>query len=93
MDAMWNDRGLQLSLHKLLEIVGEALNQAYKLDNSMATRIPQLRRFVEIRNRVTHGYDSVDYAIVWQVSTERIPPLVAAIEAVLESAPPIPETP
>lgn len=59
------DRQLQLSLHKLVEIVGEALNQASKLDHSLERQIPNLRRFVNVRNYFIHDYDSVDYSIVW----------------------------
>ncbi len=88
LDDMWNDRGLQLSLHKLLEIVGEALNQAGKSDPETASRIPNLRRFVDMRNQITHGYDSVDYAVVWQVATERIPSLVSVLDTLLKQAPP-----
>jgi uncharacterized protein with HEPN domain len=92
IEDMWRDRSLQLSLHKLLEIVGEALNQASRFDPETAAAIPNLRRFVDLRNQITHGYDSVDYAIVWQVATERIPPLITVLERLLEQAPPVPET-
>jgi uncharacterized protein with HEPN domain len=89
VDLMWQDRGLQLILHKLLEIVGEALNQAYKHDQAVATSIPHLRRIVDMRNQITHGYDSVDYAIVWQVATQQIPPLHQALDALLAHSPSI----
>lgn len=41
VDDMWNDRSLQLSLHKLLEIVGEALNQAGKFDSIADAKPPR----------------------------------------------------
>ena len=91
VDDMWADRSLQLSLHKLLEIVGEALNQASRSDPSIAAAVPDLRRYVDMRNQITHGYDSVDYAIVWQVATERIPALAVALEDLLDEAPPAPD--
>lgn len=90
IEDMWHDRGLQLILHKLVEIVGEALNQASKLDETIEPHIPNLRRFVNVRNYFVHDYGSVDYSIVWQIATERIPQLVPAIDALLESAPPLP---
>lgn len=83
IEAMWQDRSLQLSLHKLLEIVGEALNKASKIDPDIESDIPNLRRFVGLRNQITHGYDSVDYAVVWQIATERIPPLHEALDGLL----------
>jgi uncharacterized protein with HEPN domain len=35
---------------------------------------------VGLRNRLIHGYDDVDYDIVWRILAEDIPPLVAALE-------------
>lgn len=57
------NRGLQLILHKLLEIMGEALNQLNRSDTDTAARIPNLRRFVNLRNQMTHGYSTVDYPL------------------------------
>lgn len=87
LENMWKERSLQLSLHKLLEIVGEALNQASKIDPDIESDIPNLRRFVGVRNQITHGYDSVDYAVVWQISKERIPPLLEALDKLLGPEP------
>ncbi len=89
IEDMWSDRGLQLILRKLLEIVGEALNQASKHDPEMKVAIPNLREYVTLRNRITHGYDSVDYAIVWRVSSREIPELRAVLDELLEQAPPL----
>lgn len=88
---MWNDRGLQLSLHKLLEIVGEALAQAQKSDAELVSAIPDLRLAIDMRNRLTHGYDSVSYAVVWHVAKEDAPLLRDAIEELLRQAPPLKE--
>lgn len=88
VEAVRTGRGLQLILHKLLEIVGEALNQASKLDPSVTPTIPDLRRFVNMRNRITHGYDSVDYAAVWRVAAEEIPRLRAVLDELLKQRPP-----
>jgi len=78
-------------LHKLLEIVGEALNQAYKAEAEATSAIPNLRRFVNMRNRITHGYDSVNYTVIWRVASEEIPPLRATLDEILRQAPPLKE--
>jgi uncharacterized protein with HEPN domain len=59
-DEFLDDYILQLAVWKLVEIVGEALRQAERLDPTVAGDIPELRRIVDTRNRITHGYDSVD---------------------------------
>jgi hypothetical protein len=43
-----------------LEIIGEALGQARHADETLETRLPKLPRIVALRNRVIHGYDTVD---------------------------------
>lgn len=83
------NRGLQLILHKLLEIVGEALNQVAKSDPGTASKIPNLHRFVNLRNQVTHGYASVDYSIVWDVFERQIPELNIVVTNLLTEAPPL----
>ena len=37
-----------------------------------------------MRNRVVHGYDSVDLDIVWTTARERIPALLALIEPLIQ---------
>ncbi|MCC6469129.1 MAG: DUF86 domain-containing protein [Alphaproteobacteria bacterium] len=38
-----------------------------------------------MRDRVTHGYDTIDWSIVWQVVTTELPRAVAQIESILVS--------
>lgn len=38
----------------------------------------------DTRDRLTHGYDRVDYAVIWSTVTDDLPPLVPGLEAVLE---------
>jgi uncharacterized protein with HEPN domain len=90
-DEILDDRALQLILHKLIEIVGEALNQASKLDPSLKDTIPNLRRFVDVRNYFTHDYRSVDYSIVWQIATVYVPQLDEYLVELLKSDPDLPE--
>jgi uncharacterized protein with HEPN domain len=89
VDEMLEDRGLQLILHKLLEIIGEALNHVGKADGEVAAAIPDLRRFVNLRNQITHGYDTVDYAVIWQVATQRNPTLNITLYWLLVDATPV----
>lgn len=48
----------------LIEIVGEALHQAERTDLAVAQRVPELRDIVNTRNRITHGHDSVSFALL-----------------------------
>jgi uncharacterized protein with HEPN domain len=80
------DRMLQLSLVRLVEIVGEA---ASRISASTRERHPQLPwpQIAGMRNRLIHGYDFVDYDILWQTVGEDLPALVAALEPLVPALP------
>lgn len=82
------DRGLQLIVHKLLEIVGEALSKAVQEERDIAASVPNLRRYISLRNQITHGYESVDYGILWNVSQRYIPERQSNLGVLLRNAPP-----
>jgi uncharacterized protein with HEPN domain len=66
---------LRSAVERQLEIIGEALGMAAKDDDSLQEIIPDLPRIVGLRNRLIHGYDSVDPELVWDVVKTKIPPL------------------
>ena len=84
-----SDRMLQLSLVRLVEIVGEA---ASRVSVDTRRRYPQVPwpQIAGMRNRLIHGYDFVDYDILWQTVREDLPALVAALERLM---PPLPFDP
>src|SRR5262245_48147204 len=47
-------------VERQFEIIGEALNRATDEDPALTDDLPDLRRIVGLRNRLIHGYDSVD---------------------------------
>jgi len=76
------DRKLNLSLVRLLEIVGEAANRIPRQDRDRCADIPW-SEIVGLRNRLIHGYDEVDFDILWQIVTEDLPPLVITLKKIL----------
>lgn len=76
------DRILNLALVRLLEIIGEAANRVPKDEQQRYPQIPW-PEIVGLRHRLIHGYDRVDFDIVWQISTRDLPQLVAELEAIL----------
>ncbi|HEY7220389.1 MAG TPA: HepT-like ribonuclease domain-containing protein [Candidatus Binatia bacterium] len=76
------DRKLNLSLVRLLEIVGEAASRVPKQERDRYSDIPW-SEIVGLRNRLIHGYDEVDFDILWQIVTQDLPPLVTALERIL----------
>ena len=79
------DRGLQLILTRLLEIIGEA---AARIPQEWRERYPTIpwSSAVSIRNRLIHGYDDVDLDIVWQTVREDLPRLIEMLENALDQS-------
>ena len=80
--ALDSERMLNLSLVRLLEVVGEAAGRVPAGERVLMPEIPW-SALVGMRNRLIHGYDVVDFDIVWQVVTVDLPPLIAGIDRVL----------
>jgi len=80
-----SDALIRSAVERQLEIVGEALNLAVQDEPGLEDAIPDLRRIVGLRNRIIHGYDSVDDLIVWDVVKTKVPPLLARLEDLMLS--------
>ena len=74
------DRLLSLALVRLLEIVGEA---AARVSPEGRTRHPAIpwSEVVSLRNRLIHGYDSVDFDVLWRIVEGDLPALVNVLSA------------
>ena len=77
-----SDRMLELSLTRLVEIVGEAAARISDKTREAHAGVPW-REIIAMRNRLIHGYDSVDKNILWEVVTSDLPRLVAQIERII----------
>ena len=78
------DRQLNLSLVRLLEIVGEA---AARVSPEARERLPAVPwpEVVSLRNRLVHGYDEVDFDILWDIIHYDLPPLVDELRGALNA--------
>jgi len=76
------DRMLQLAITRLVEIIGEAAGRVSKEGQQRYTDI-EWPAVIGTRHRIVHGYDTVDYGIVWRIVTEELPHLIAALDRAL----------
>lgn len=76
---------LRSAVERQFEIVGEALHQAEMLDPDIHNDLPEIRRIVGLRNRIIHGYDSVDDELVWLITQNHIPALAQRLQALLDN--------
>ncbi len=77
-----SDRLFNLALVRLLEIVGEAANRIPTEVQSLYPDVPW-PQLISLRNRLIHGYDAVDFDILWQIVTLDLPPLITILEEAL----------
>jgi uncharacterized protein with HEPN domain len=77
------ERLLQLGLTRLLEVIGEAASRVSPDARQRFSGIPW-PLVVGIRNRLIHGYDTVDLDVVWKTVKDSLPPFILALEKALE---------
>ena len=59
LEDFLRDGRTQAAVERKSEIIGEALNRLRGNRAGLARRVPQLRRIVDFRNLLSHGYDRV----------------------------------
>ena len=77
-----SDRLLTLALLQLAQIVGEAANRVSKAERERHVDIPW-GQIIGLRNRLVHGYDSINFDILWQVLTVDLPALIVVLERIM----------
>jgi len=76
------DENLRLALIHLIQVIGEAARQVSR-EFSVGHPEIQWADIIGMRHKVVHDYLGVDEDIVWQVVTEDLPKLVAALEPIV----------
>lgn len=76
------DRLLNLALVRLLEIIGEAAARIPPDERKRWPTIPWAD-IVGLRNRLIHGYDEVDFDVLWAILQDDLPPLIAELEKIV----------
>ncbi len=79
------DRVRQLALTRLVEIVGEAANRVSEATQQQCPAIPW-PQIIGMHNRLVHGYDVIDWALLWDTVTTDLPPLIQALRQSLGEA-------
>ena len=76
------DRMLNLALVRLMEIIGEA---AARVPDEFRCRHPQIswRNVTDLRNQLIHGYDTINFDILWTIIQDDLPPLIEQLEAII----------
>lgn len=76
------DRLLGLGLVRLLEIIGEAAGRVSLATQHRYADIPW-SQIISLRNRLIHGYDSVDMDVLYQILLTDIPLLIVHLNKIV----------
>lgn len=82
-----DDDLLRSAVERKFEILGEALRQAIRGDETLPERIPYIQNIIGMANRITHGYGDIHDEIVWDAIQHRLPELDATLSALLAAEP------
>jgi uncharacterized protein with HEPN domain len=72
------------AVERKFEIIGEACNRLSLRDEATFEKITHAPQIIGFRNRLIHGYDAVDHAIVWDVLKNKLPLLRAEVDRLLK---------
>lgn len=75
------DRLRICAVERKTEIMGEAINRIRKKDPTF--EIPNAKEIINTRNRIIHGYDSVETEFLWGLVVRHIPELKKDIERII----------
>ncbi len=80
------NRMLNLALVRLMEVAGEA---AVHIPETFRAGHPQVPRrdMADMRNRLIHAYDTVNFDILWTIIQDDLPPLIVQLEAIIRQNP------
>lgn len=77
-----SNKMLRRAIEREFEIIGEAMSRIERLDNKL--NISAKKQIISMRNRVIHGYDKIDDAIVWGTIVRHLPSLKKEIQKELD---------
>ena len=71
------------AVERKFEVMGEACMRLRDRFPDVFEKVPDARQMISFRNRLIHGYDSVDDAIVWDILMRKLPALGRQVDALL----------
>ena len=76
---------LRQAASKCIEAIGEASGEILRRHAAFAKAHPRLEltEAYRARNRLSHGYDTIDWQILWDTTTIYVPRLVADVRRLL----------
>ena len=83
LDSLLKDWQATAALERFIEIVGEGVK---RLPVELRERYPAVpwKDIAGTRDHLSHGYDDVDYQVLWDAVKDDVPVLLATIQQMLK---------
>lgn len=82
-DQYRGDTMCRAAVERKFEIIGEACTRMRDRFPAIFLQMTNGVQIIGFRNRLIHGYDNVDDAIVWDIVTQKLPLLSAEVETLI----------
>ena len=82
-EAYESDKKLRRAVEREIIIIGEAVNRIKNVAPDI--KITHAHQIIATRNRVTHAYDAVDNAMIWNIVINHLPNLKSEVEKLLSA--------
>ncbi|MES2268061.1 MAG: HepT-like ribonuclease domain-containing protein [Bacteroidota bacterium] len=69
------------AIERNVEIIGEAANRILKVQTDI--QITDIKKIIDTRNRIIHGYDTVSDDIIWAIVIRNLPVLLTEVDVLL----------
>jgi uncharacterized protein with HEPN domain len=83
--AFLQDSKTQYAVYAQIIIMGEAARRLSDEFRQQHATLPW-QEMIGMRNRIVHGYDEIDWQIVWHTTQSNIPDLISKITAIVPQA-------
>ncbi len=83
LETLRSDWQATAALERFIEIVGEAVK---RLPVELRSRYPSVpwKEIAGTRDHLSHGYDDVDYQVLWDAVQKDVPELLVTVERMLK---------
>ena len=81
-ESLYDEPMFRFAVERQLEIIGEAANHLSEALKELSLET-EWRKIVAFRNFVAHEYFGIDLELLWDVVTQKLPPLKQTVEQLL----------
>jgi uncharacterized protein with HEPN domain len=78
-----NNSMMRSAVERQFITIGEALNKAIQKAPNLNEHISDVRKIIDFRNILTHGYTNISDAVVWDILQTNLPKLTQEIDCLL----------